>query len=59
LEGEPKAIYGIGTSLRPLDNLSLFFEYLQGEFKNNFSFEDNDNEQTSYDLIAIVGTIQF
>lgn len=59
LEGEPIDIYGIGTSLRPLDNLSLSFEYLRGEFKNNFSFDDNDNEQTSYDLIAIVGTILF
>lgn len=59
LEGEPIDIYGIGTSLRPLDNLSLSFEYLRGEFKNNFSFDDNDNAQTSYDLIAIVGTIQF
>jgi hypothetical protein len=59
LEGEPKAIYGIGTSLRPTHYLSLSFEYLRGEYKNNFSFDDHDNEQTSYDLFAIQATFQF
>lgn len=59
LEGEPQEIYGIGTSLRPLDNLSLSFEYLRGAFKNNFSLDDNDNVQTSYDLIAIAATFLF
>ena len=59
LEDEPKSIYGIGTTLRPLDNLSLSFEYLKGKFKKGFSFDDNDNEQTKYDLIAIMGTIEF
>jgi len=59
LEDEPKSIYGIATSLRPLDNLSLSFEYLRGKFKKGFSFDDNDNEQTSYDLIAIEATFVF
>ncbi|WNM61586.1 LbtU family siderophore porin [Candidatus Nitrospira neomarina] len=59
LEDEPQEIYGIGTSLRPLDNLSLSFEYLRGTFKNNFSLDDNDNVQTSYDLIAIAATFLF
>ena len=59
LEGEPQEIYGIGTSLRPLDNLGLSFEYLRGAFKNNFSLDDNDNVQTSYDLIAIAATFLF
>ncbi|MDH5576524.1 MAG: LbtU family siderophore porin [Nitrospirota bacterium] len=59
LEGEPQEIFGIGTSLRPTNYLSLSVEYLRGEFKNNFSYDDNDNEQTSYDLIAIQATFQF
>ena len=59
LEDEPQSIYGIATSIRPLENLALSFEYLRGNFKNNFSFDDNDNEQASYDLIAIQATLLF
>lgn len=59
LEGEPKEIYGIGTSLRPTHYLSLSFEYLRGKFKKKFSFDDNDNEQTSFDLIALQATLLF
>jgi len=58
-EGEPQSIYGVATSIRPLENLALSFEYLRGDFKKNFSFDDNDNEQTSYDLIAIEATFVF
>ncbi len=59
LQDEPQSIYGIATSIRPLDNLSLSFEYLRGDFKKNFSFDDNDNEQTSYDLFAIQASLLF
>jgi hypothetical protein len=59
LEGEPKEIYGIGTSLRPFRNMSVSLEYLRGEFKKKFAFNDNDNEQTSFDLIALQATLLF
>lgn len=59
LEDEPETIYGIGTSLRPLRNMSISVEYLQGKFKKKFSFNDNDNEQTSFDLIALQATVLF
>ena len=59
LEDEPEAIYGIGTTLRFLDNLTIAAEYLKGKFKKRFAFDDNDNEQTSYDLVAIEVTLEF
>ena len=59
LEDEPEKIYGIGTTLRFLENLTIAAEYLKGKFKKGFSFDDNDNEQTSYDLVAIEVTLEF
>ena len=59
LEDEPEEIYGIGTTLRFLDNLTIAAEYLKGKFKKGFTFDDNDNEQTSYDLVAIEVTLEF
>ena len=51
--------YGIGTTLRFLDNLTIAAEYLKGKFKKGFTFDNNDNEQTSYDLVAIEVTLEF
>jgi hypothetical protein len=59
LEDEPETIYGIGTTFRFLDNLTIAAEYLKGKFKKEFAFDDNDNEQTSYDLVAIEVTLEF
>ena len=56
---QPKAQYGIAVTSRPIDRLSITAEYLHGEYKNNFVFDDKDRELDDRDLFAIQASFEF
>ncbi len=56
---EPKTQYGFATTWRPIDRMSITAEYLHGKYKNDFVFDDDDNELDDRDLFAAQVTIEF
>ena len=41
---QPDSQYGVAATWRPFDRVSVTAEYLHGRYKNNFIFDDDDNE---------------
>ncbi len=59
LADEPRWQYGIAATWRPFDNLSVAIDYLYGKYKNEFAFDDFDNEIRSHHMIGTQLTVGF
>ena len=58
-DGEPNTQFGISTSWRPIRQVGVTAEYLHGIYKNDFVFDDDDNEFDDRDLFAMQVTVEF
>ncbi|QMU60987.1 MAG: LbtU family siderophore porin [Gammaproteobacteria bacterium] len=56
---EPGKQYGMNVTWRPAKRINLSLDYLHGEYKNNFVFDDDDNELNDRDLVAVQFSIEF
>ena len=56
---QPSKQYGVSVAWRPVDRIGLIAEYLHGNYKNNFVFDDENNELDDRDLFAAQLTIEF
>lgn len=56
---QPEKQYGINVTWQPNERMSLSLDYLHGEYKNNFVFDDDDNELTDRDLFAVQFSVDF
>ncbi len=56
---EPKNQYGISTTWRPKDRVSVTAEYLYGKFEKSFVFDDEDRELEDRNLFAAQFSIEF
>jgi len=55
----PERQYGVSVSWRPLDRVNITADYLHGEYKNDFVFDDDDRELDDRDLISFQASIEF
>lgn len=59
LEDEPQRQYGISATWRIGKHINLAADYLFGEFKDGFVFDDDDNELDSRSQVAAQLSIEF
>jgi hypothetical protein len=56
---QPKQQYGISASWRPMKNISISTEYLHAKYRNEFFFDDNDEEINVRDLFVTQLSVEF
>ncbi len=52
LSDSPEWQYGFGTSWRVANRFNFSIDYIYGRYKNNFVFDDNDNELDNIQQVA-------
>ena len=53
LEDEPEWQYGISVTWAPWESVTVSADYLYGQYKERFAFDDFDNEQISHHQTAL------
>lgn len=59
IEEAPEVQYGVNVTWQPISKVSFSLDYLHGKYKNNFVFDDDDNEFKDRDLIAVELGLEF
>ena len=55
----PKRQYGVSVAWRPIDRVNISADYLHGKYKNDFVFDDDEQELDNRDLFSFQASIEF